>query len=81
MTETKGCIILLFMAFLLFFFFLMTAQICTAKKLQTFMATQEKINEKTCRQDDQQSKDIRQLKQDAEIRNRLLNTKEFLQEE
>lgn len=81
MSETKGCMILLFMAFLMFFFFLMTAQVCTARKLQTFMATQEKINEKTCRQDLQQDSDIRQLKQDAEIRNRLLTSKEFLLEE
>lgn len=81
MSETKGCMILLFMAFLMFFFFLMTAQVCTARKLQTFMTTQEKINEKTCRQDLQQDSDIRQLKQDAEIRNRLLTSKEFLLEE
>lgn len=81
MTETKGCIVLLFMAFLMFFFFLLTAEVCTAKKLKTFMAEQEKINTTTYRQDDQQSKDIRQLKQDAEIRNRLLTSKEYLNEE
>lgn len=81
MSETKGCIIMLFMAFLLFFFFLMTAQVCTARKLQTFMATQEKINEITCKEDQQQDSAIRQLKQDAEIRNRLLTSKEYLEQE
>lgn len=81
MSETKSCLILLFMFFLLFFFLLMTVQVCTERKLQTFMATQEKINEKTCKQDQQQNSEIRQLKQDAEIWDRLLTSKEFLQEE
>ena len=80
MNENKGCILLLFLAFLLFFFFLMTAQVCTAKKLDAFMQNQEKINEITSEQDRQQDKDIRQLKQDAEISQNLLTSKEFLSE-
>ena len=80
MNEEKGCIVLLFMAFLLFFFFLMTATICTSKKLDTFIKTQEKLNETTQQQDAQQNKDIRQLKQDAEISRNILTTKEFLAE-
>lgn len=81
MTETKGCIVLLFTAFLMFFFLLLTAQVSTEKKLRTFMAAQEKINETTCKSDQQQDSAIRQLKQDAEIWDRLLTSKEFLEQE
>lgn len=81
MTETKGCIILLFTVFITFFLLLMTAQVCTEMKLRTFMANQEKVNETTCEQDQKQNSAIRQLKQDAEIWDRLLTTKEYLQEE
>lgn len=80
MNETKGCIVLLFLVFLLFFFFLMTVQVCTARKLDTFIQNQERINETTSEQDRQQSKDIRLLKQDAEISRSIITSKEFLAE-
>lgn len=80
MNETKGCIVLLFTMFLLFFFFLLTAQVCTAKNLEAFMQEQKKLNEMTYRQDAQQDKEIRLLMQDAEINRNILTSKEFIQE-
>ena len=80
MSETKGCIVLLFIAFLFFFFFLVLAHVVTARKLNTFMEAQEKINEVSCQQNKTQDQEIRLLKQDAEINRNLLTSKEFLKE-
>ena len=80
MNETKGCMIFLCTAFLLFFFFLLTATISTGRKLDAFIQNQQKLNETTWEQDEQQNKEIRQLKQDAEISRNILTSKEFIKQ-
>ena len=80
MREKNGVIILACVFCVFVFSFMIAGNLATAKNLKRFMEYQQRINETVCEQDRQQSSDIRQLKQDAEIAQRLFTSKEFLQE-
>lgn len=81
MNEKSGLVILACVFFIFTFSFLIAGTLANAKNLKRFMDYQQRVNETVSVQDRQQSSEIRQLKQDAQIAQRLFTSKEFLQED
>ena len=71
--------LLIFFIFIIFFLFVAGAD--AVRRINSFIEYQEKLNARTYEADERQDKDLRLLKQDAEITQRIINTKEFLEEE
>ena len=79
MNEKNIVFAMMCILFLLCFSFLLGLEFHNSCKINQLIKRQSEINAKTCEADKRQDKELRLLRQDVEINQNILITKDYLQ--